>query len=618
VSDQLYKNRPIVIRGIFIASALVLVLYALYLQVIDSQYARKAEATAIDKFTIYPSRGLIYDRNGVLLTVNNPVYDLWVTYNQVSSGMNIDKLCLLLDITPDEYRQRLEKDWSSVRFTKRKPYVFMSSISAETYATLQESLFEFPGFFMQTRNVRGYPHTLAAHALGYIKEVDQQEIDASQGAYVRGDYIGATGLEKTYEELLRGIKGARYVLKDNLGRVVGPYKEGNLDSIPVSGSNLVSSLDIELQLYAEQLMQNKIGSVVAIEPQTGEILCFLSSPSYNPSDMTITRERGKALARLVNDPLNPFFNRAVMARYSPGSTFKMIVALIAMQEGVLRPETGRPCPGFYSRGSGVWGCRAHPYPANVATAIQFSCNAYFFQAFSDIVEQAGFYKPEIGYEKFVQHLFRFGLGRPLGIDFPGETGGNVPTVAYYDRLYPKVRGGWKAPTIISLGIGQGELQLTTVQMANLAAIIANRGWYRTPHLVRGILEDNQLQLFAAYQDTIHAGIDEAYYQAIVDGMVAVVNAGTARAAAIPGIQIGGKTGTVQNPHGQDHSTFIAFAPVDNPKIAIAVYVENSGGGGRYAAPISSLLLEKYLKGSIDPSRQYIEDNMLNANLVGNP
>lgn len=618
MSEQLYKNRSFVIRGIFIVSALVLVSYALFLQIIDNQYAQKAEATAIDKFTIYPSRGLIYDRNGTLLTVNNPVYDLWVTYNQVDLDMDVEKFCQLLDISPDDFYLRLEKDWKSIRYSKRKPFVFMSSISSEMYATFQESLYEFPGFFMQTRNVRGYPYPLAAHALGYIKEVDQQEIDASKGQYVRGDYIGATGLEKTYEEVLRGVKGARYVLKDNVGRIVGPYKESSLDTIPLSGNDLVSSLDVALQGYAEALMYNKIGSVVAIEPETGEILCFLSAPSYNPSEMAITRARGQALARLVNDPLNPFFNRAVMARYPPGSTFKMLVALIAMQEGVLYPETGRPCPGFYARGNGVWGCRAHPYPANVATAIQYSCNSYFFQAFSDVVEKEGFYKPEIGYDRFVNYLYRFGLGKPLGIDFPGENSGNVPTVAYYDQIYPKNKGGWKAPTIISLGIGQGELQLTTLQMANFGAILANRGWYRTPHLVRGFLEGEQIKQLSTYQTVTETGIDKQYFQSVIDGMVAVVNAGTARAAAIPGFQVAGKTGTVQNPHGEDHSTFIAFAPVENPKIAIAVYVENSGGGGRFAAPIASLLLEKYLRGSIDPSRQYLEDNMLNANLVDNP
>ncbi|MBR9919840.1 MAG: penicillin-binding protein 2 [Bacteroidetes bacterium] len=618
-----FANRQQSIRLLFIISAFILIYQALNLQVLDESYAAEADATASDTYTLYPSRGLIYDRNHTLLINNNPVYDILVTYNQVDPDMDKEKFCELLGIDTLEFNTRLNKNWNDARYSRSSPFIFLSTVSAVTYARFQESLYEFPGFYVQTRNVRAYPWPNAAHVLGFIREVSQQELDTQEeinegNNYKPGDYIGGTGLEKEYEEQLRGQKGARYVLKDNLGRVVGSYKDGELDRPPVSGVDMTSSLDIRLQAYAEELMDGKIGAVVAIEPKTGEILSMVSMPTYNPNDLTINRSRGEAVRRLSTDSLKPFFNRAVMAKYPPGSIFKPVIGLVGLQKGYLFPNTYHYCPGYYSYNSFIWGCRNHPAPIGVGTAVQFSCNTYFFQTFRDIIDkEESFYKPEVGLDTLVSYLYRFGFGNELGIDFPGEQEGNIPTSEYYNRLYPKDQGGWKSPTILSLGIGQGEIQLTTMQMANLAAVLANRGYYKTPHLVKGF-SDPEIQIPEKYRVNNYSGIDPEHFQPVVDGMISVVNAGTGRIAFIPDVTVAGKTGTVENPHGDDHSTFIAFAPADDPQIAIAVYVENAGGGGRFAAPIASLLIEKYLTGEIHPSRNWVEKRMLETKLTENP
>lgn len=591
---------------------------AMQLQVLDDSFKIKADAVAMSKYTIYPARGLIYDRNGKLLTKNTPVYDLMVIYNQVSPKMDTARFCRLLGIDKEEFKKRLNKDFRrDIRYSKIKPFVFMSRIPPVVFTRFQESLYEFPGFFAQIRNIRSYPVSNAAHVLGYITEVDEEDIKQSKGLYSPGDYIGASGIEAVYERELRGTKGTRYVLKDNLGRDIGSFQEGRFDTLPQSGLDLVSSLDIGLQAYAEELMQNKKGAVVAIEPETGEILAFLSSPTYDPSLMVINKERGDNFRQLQKDSSKPLFNRAVMAQYPPGSIFKTAVGMAGMQMGVVQPGTGFTCPGYYvNSGSDIRKCRSHPYPARVSTALQWSCNSYFFRTFKMIVDKYGYTKPAAGLDTMVNYLHRFGLGRPLGIDFPGEKSGNIPDSKYYDRMYPKERGAWRSPTIISLGIGQGEVELTTVQMANLAAQIANRGYYYIPHFARFFKNgDEAIPPDEKFTTRINNGIDPAYVEEVAKGMELVVAAGTARSSRIPGIAMAGKTGTVQNPHGQDHSTFIAFAPADHPKIAIAVYVENAGGGGRYAAPIASLIIEKYLKGEIDESRKWREKQMRDANLL---
>ncbi|MEL6864614.1 MAG: penicillin-binding transpeptidase domain-containing protein, partial [Bacteroidota bacterium] len=411
--------------------------------------------------------------------------------------------------------------------------------------------------------------------------------------------------------------GTKLVLKDNLGREVGPYKGGRLDSVAISGADLISSLDIDLQSYGEELMRNKTGSIVAIEPASGEILAMISSPTYDPNLLTINRDRGAAFNALLQDSLKPFFDRSVMAKYPPGSIFKSVVALVAMQEGVLDPNRGITCnSGYYYNGT-VRKCHAHPYPYNVEVAMQHSCNAYFFQVLRDLVDKNGFYNPHPGLDTFVNYLYDFGLGQPMGVDIPNEQAGNVPTSSYYDFLYPRNKGSWYSPTIMSIGIGQGEIQMTTLQMANLAAIIANRGYFYVPHLLKGF-KNGDFEIPEQFLERKEVPIDKPYFDPVINGMEKVVLGGTGVVAQIPGISVCGKTGTSQNPHGKDHSVFFAFAPKENPKIAIAVYVEHGIWGATYGAPIASLMIEQYLRGEIDPSRKYLETRMLNADLVNLP
>ena len=615
---DLNRDRQKVIKIFFLVAVIILLAKAAQIQLIDSSYRDKAQATAVNKNTIYPSRGLIYDRNMNLLINNNAMYDLKVTYNQLDPDMDVAKFCDLLEIEEEEYHALINKDFKSNRYAKHKPFIFLSKVSSDTYARLQEHLHEFPGFSTQLRNVRGYPFRNAPHVLGYLNEVNQDQIDNSKGEYSRGDYIGASGLELAYEEELRGEKGVNYVLINNMGREVGPYNKGKQDTIPVSGYDLITSLDIDLQSYGELLMQNKTGSIVAIEPATGEILAMVSTPNYDPNLLTINRQRGEAFSELLQDSLKPFFDRSVMAKYPPGSIFKTVVALVAMQENISPANRGITCNGGYFYKGRRSGCHSHPYPYNISTALQHSCNAYFFTLIRDIIDKDGFSNPSSGLDIFDKHLYDFGLGKPLEVDIPNELAGNVPTVEYYDFLYPKNKGSWKSPTIMSIGIGQGEIQMTTIQMANLAAIIGNRGWYYPPHLAKKFVDNNVL-IPEKYRTKKMVRVDQKHFVPVVDGMEKAVLDGTARIAQVKGISVCGKTGTSQNPHGKDHSVFFAFAPKDNPKIAIAVYVEHGIWGASYAAPIAGLMIEKYLKdGEIDPSKKWIEDRMLNANLIETP
>ena len=612
------RERSSVIRIVFMLGAALLLYKAMQIQLLDTSYQARAQATAIDKYVLYPSRGLIYDRNMKLLVNNNPIYDIKVTYKQVDLNMDTTKLCNLLDIDQQTFNENLNKNWRDKRYSKSVPFVFMSKVAATTAARFMEHLHEFPGFSVQLRNVRGYPYSNAAHVLGYLNEVNQEQIDKDeQNIYARGDYIGASGLESAYEKELRGRKGSRFVLKDNLGREVGPYKNGQLDSMAHSGSDLISSIDIELQAYGEQLLQNKTGSIVAIEPATGQILCMVSSPTYNPNKLTIHRNRGQEFNRLLQDTLKPFFDRSIMAKYPPGSIFKTVIALVGMQEDVLNPNRGITCNmGYYYKGQ-VRKCHAHPYPYNVAVGLQHSCNAYFFTVLRDIVDKYGFYNPQQGLDTLVNHLHDFGLGKLMGTDIPNEQPGNIPDSKYYYSIYPKEKGGWYSPTIMSIGIGQGEIQMTTLQMANLSAIIANRGWYKTPHLIKGF-RNNSVGIPEAFEAKHTVRIDPAYFDPVVDGMEMAVTGGTARIAYLPDIPICGKTGTSQNPHGKDHSVFFAFAPKDEPEIAIAVYVEHGIWGATYAAPIASLMIEMYKNRKIAENRKWLEANMLNANLITQP
>ena len=609
MQDQ-FQGRKYIVQGIFIVSAVLLLLKCIQLQLIDTSLREQATANVIQKVNLYPSRGLIYDRDTSLLVYNMAIYDLMVTYNQVKD-IDTAKFCKLLGITSETYVKNLEKDFKNDnQYTQSKPFVFLKKISTETYARFQESLYEFPGFYVQLRNVRGYNFNSGAHVLGYIGEVSKKLLDKKK-YYKRGDYIGISGLELAYEEYLRGVRGVEYVLRDNLGRIVGSYENGARDTASFSGKDLITSLDVQLQLYGEKLLQNKRGGIVAIEPATGEILAMVSMPSYNPNLLTINRNRGVDYARLARDTLKPLFNRAIGAQYPPGSIFKPVMALIALQEGVTPFNRSVACRGGYIYKSLRVGCHGHAAVTDIAKAIQHSCNAYFCQIFRDVIDKNGYSKANEGLDIWVNHLYDFGLGKKLNSDVPNELTGNVPTSAYYDKVYRK--GTWVSPYIISLGIGQGELLITPLQMANISATIANRGYYYPPHLLKALRNDTT-QIPYHLRTPRYTRIDTTHYRHVVDGMEDVVLAGTARVAQIPGIAVCGKTGTAENPHGEDHSVFIAFAPKEDPKIAIAVFVENGGYGSRYGAPISSLMIEQYLNGEISPARKYLEDRMVQADL----
>lgn len=616
--SDVHRARQLTIQIIFIIAALALVSRAAYLQVFNKEQQNRAKYAAISRQVLYPSRGIMYDRKNHRLVYNDPMYDLMVTYNKIDF-QNFDTLgfCNLVGMSKEGFVNAMNKDWQSGKFSRAVPFIFKGKISAREFAYIQEHLHRFPAFTMQIRSARGYPHTNAAHVLGYIREVNQDEMSADT-SYQLGDYIGASGLERYYEKELRGEKGIRHVLIDNLGREVNDASNAGYYKPPVAGNNLFTTLDLDLQKYGESLMVNKIGSIVAIEPSTGEILTMISSPSYDPNHLTIDQSsRAQKYSDLLNDASKPFLDRSILAQYPPGSLFKPIVALIALQEGVMKPDRRVTCSGGYVfNGQKLTGCHNHASCANVTSAIQHSCNAYFVTVFRDIVDKYGYLHPDKGFNEFNSYLAKFGLGNRLGVDFPGEKKGFFPNSEYYDKVYQS-DGFWKSIWIRSLGIGQGELLLTNLQIANLAATLANRGHYITPHLVSKIGSAGGIFKTPNYHRE-EIGIDKQHFVPVIDGMEMVVLAGTARSAYIPDIPICGKTGTAENPHGEDHSIFFAFAPKEQPKIAIAVYIENGGWGGSYAAPIASLMIEKYIRGHISEGRLFMEKRMIEADLLPKP
>ena len=535
--------------------------------------------------------------------------------------MDTSLFCTLLNITTTEFKAFLNKNWSKNQFNKSSPFTFLSKIEPETFARFQEHLYRFPGFYPRMRNIRAYPYTNAAHVLGYLAEVDTEIINNSDGLYDMGDFIGRTGLEKHYESSLKGKKGIKYITKDVLGREVGSYNDGLLDSMAVTGQDLYTSIDQRLQEYGELLMQNKRGSIVALEPSTGEILACLSSPTYDPNLLNLERGRGKAYQSLSKDSINrinkPLMDRSITAKYPPGSIFKPILSLIALQEKTSYASRYIPCNGEYviNKAKGfTQKCHNHPPATNISTAIQHSCNSYYYQLMREFIEKHGYNYPGKGLQDLKDYLTQFGLGNELGVDYGSEKSGFIPDAAYYDRQYNYVRSGWKSTYILSLGIGQGELQLTTLQMANLAAILGNRGYYYIPHFVK----KPSASFDPKFQEKRTVSIDEEHFDPVVWGMQKVITSGTAQNAKIPNFSSAGKTGTSQNPHGKDHSVFFAFAPAVNPKIAIAVYVENAGFGGDVAAPIASLMMEKYLTDFEDVKRPNLEKSLITLNLISNP
>jgi len=596
-----YINRKYVITALILLASLALIIKLFRIQVLEDSYRLSADNNVLRYVTQYPARGLIMDRNGKLLVSNQAAYDIMVVPAQTGK-LDTTEFCNTLGITKEIFKDRLRAAFS---YSRRAPSIFLKQVSAENYGRFQEKMFMYPGFYAQARTLRKYTKPLASHILGYVSEVDDNIIK-NEPYYKPGDYIGKSGIEEAYEKEIRGKKGVKIFLVDVYSRLKGSYDDGRLDTVAVQGNNIVSSVDIDLQEYGEFLMQNKSGSIVAIEPKTGEVLALVSFPNYDPG-LLVGRIRSENFAKLQADTLNPLFNRALMASYPPGSTFKPINGLIGLQENVISPSTIFSCSNGYLFVS----CHTHASPLDLEGAIKNSCNAYFCQVFRRVLENPEYSSVSVAYEKWRKYITQFGFGSTLGTDFVNELPGLIPTLNYYDRIYRT--GKLKALNIISLAIGQGEIGTTPLQMANVTAAIANRGYYFSPHIVKFIGDPPVTDSRFTTKHKIE--IDSANFEYIINGMERAVNegGGTATIAALKDIVVCGKTGTAQNPHGEDHSVFIAFAPKENPKIAIAVYVENAGFGATYAAPVASLMIEKYLKGSI--TNKWLEDYILNLHLL---
>jgi penicillin-binding protein 2 len=596
-----FINRKYVIMALIVLATLGLLVRLFIIQVIKNTYRLSADNNVLRYVPQYPARGLIYDRNGKLIVFNQAAYDLMVVPSQVTKVDTLG-LCDLLGITTDLFRKQMK---TAINYSRRAPSVFLKQVSNETYARLQEKMFMYPGFYVQPRTLRKYSKPVASHILGYVSEVDD-EVIRNNPYYKPGDYIGKSGIEESYEKDLRGKRGVKIFLVDVFSRIKGSYADGKLDTVAVQGTDIVSGIDLDLQEYGETLMKNKKGSVVAIEPTTGEVLALISAPDYDPA-LLVGRVRSENFAKLQGDSiLQPLFNRALMASYPPGSTFKPVNGLIGLQEGVITPQTLFEC----HRGYLFLHCHVHPSPLNIVGAVGNSCNAYFCQTYRRVLENPAYNTVADAYDKWKGYLNEFGFGNKLGTDFVNELRGFIPSTEYFDKYYGKNR--WKALTVISMAIGQGEVGTTPLQMANMTAAIANRGYYYTPHVVKSVGPDHLID--SRFTTKHQIDIDPANFEQIVLGMEQAVTSGTAAGVKLKDIIMCGKTGTAQNPHGANHSVFIGFAPKDNPRIAIAVYVENAGFGATYAAPIASLMIEKYLKGEI--TNKTLEKRILDLNLEG--
>ena len=604
-------EKPKYIIGGFIVIIAAIFLVRLFdLQINDEKYKRSADSNAFLKKTVYPSRGLIYDRNGELVVFNQPAYDVMLIPRDVQLFDTLD-FCATLNITKEQFDKRIT-DMKDRRlnpgYSSYTPQRLITQLSAQDYGRLQEKLYRFPGFFIQKRILRQYKHPTAANVLGNIREVSGDDIKRDD-YYSPGDYTGDLGIEKSYESHLRGVKGVEILIRDARGRIQGRYEDGANDVEPISGRDLRLSLDIKLQQYAESLMVGKRGAVVAIEPATGEVLCMVSMPNYDPT-LLVGRQRGENYRKLVNDDSWPLFDRALMGAYPPGSTFKPTQGLIFLQEGIIDLSTAYPCSHGYINGGLRVGCHAHGSPLPLKPALQTSCNAFFCWGFKAMIDRRSKYGSSAkAFEIWKNHLVSMGYGYKLGIDLPSESRGFIPNAKFYDKFYSE--GHWSANTIISVSIGQGEILATPLQIANLGATIANRGWFVTPHVVKEI-QDTVMD--AEILKRRYPTVESHHYADVAEGMRMAVTGGTCRRAAIPGIEVCGKTGTAQNPHGKDHSAFMGFAPYQDPKIAVAVYVENGGWGATYGVPIGSLVMEKYLTGTIAPERKYMEEQMMNSSI----
>lgn len=602
------SNRLYVFLGALVLVGIIFITRLFFLQIIDTSNYYKAQAYGSNEITIYPARGTIVDRYGKLLVYNDASYDLMVV-PQKAKDFDKAALCKELMIDTAEFNKRLKK---AARYNPREASVIYKNLPFHLYTRLQEVLYQFPAFYIETKIDRRYNINGAAHLLGYMGEVNERELEKDK-YYKPGDIKGITGLEKSYETFLRGIKGKKVVLVDKFSKTQGSFAGGKFDSLPTAGENIISSVDLDLQVYGEQLLANKTGSIVAIEPGTGEVLCLINNPNYDPN-LLVGQQRNRNFSALLLDPSKPLFNRALKAPYPPGSTFKTVQALIALQEGVLTPATRYPCHGGYHMGSITVGCHPHASPLDLENSIAKSCNAYYCYVYRSVLDNPKYPSVQAAYTQWTKYLNSFGIGVKTGIDLPEESSGIVKKSNYFERVFGK---NWRSSNVVSISIGQGEIGLTPLQMANVAAILANRGYYFTPHVIRTIGDKNIVP--DDFKKKHYTLIDRRHFDSVIAGMAKVcIPGGTAGRTGITGIEICGKTGTAQNPHGKDHSIFIAFAPRHNPKIAICCIVENGGFGADYAAPIANLLIERYLATdkTAPSSKPEMQKRMLTANLTG--
>ena len=604
------ENRRFVIGGVALAIVLVYIIRLFTIQLLSDDFKKNADSNAFLKKIDYPSRGAIYDRNGKLMVYNQPSYDIMVVMNEAKGHIDTLELCNALGISKEYFVKRMDdikdrnKNPGYSRFTEQ---LFMTQLSDREFSVFREKMFRFPGFYVQRRSIRQYTYPYAAHVLGDIGEVSVSDIE-EDNYYQPGDYIGKLGVEKYYEKELRGEKGVQIMLRDAHGRIQGSYHNGKFDRRPVAGRDLTLSIDVKLQALGERMLQGKIGSIVAIEPATGEVLAMVSSPTYDPRNL-VGRQRSKAHAALSRNVWKPLLNRSIMGQYPPGSTFKTTQALTYQTEGIITPNTMFPCHhGFSYRGLHV-GCHGHTSPLNLIEAISTSCNGYFcWGLYYMLGNRRKYGNVQKAMDRWRDYMVSMGFGYKLGIDLPGEKRGLIPNASFYDRAYHK---SWNGLTVISIAIGQGEVNLTPLQIANLGATIANRGYFYTPHVVRKV---QGLPLDTAFTHRHRTMASVRSYSAVVAGMRSSALKGTCKALGHLPFTVCGKTGTAQN-RGQDHSVFMGFAPMDNPKIAIAVYVENGGFGADFAVPIAGVLFEQYMTGKLSPSAERMATALQNRRIA---
>ena len=609
MSEGSNRNQSLIIAVIAIGFIFTVRLF--YLQIIDKSYVEFANANSKKILTIHPNRGLVYDRNNKLIAFNDNFYDLMISYPFNLKNFDTLGFCEILRITKPNFIKRLKKADKTVY---KGSAVFYKNLEQNKYAALQERMYEYERFYIDIKTDRKYKTTSGAHILGYIGEISQKQLEAQdeENYYSIGDFIGLTGIEKYYEKELRGLKGEEVILVDSRGRQKGNYSKGKYDKQPIAGLKVSTTLDLTLQEYAEKLMQNKMGSVVAIEPSTGEILTLVSSPGYNPDDLSIRNKR-KNYGKLLLDPTKPLFNRAVTAAYPPGSVFKLLNGLIGLQEEVIYPETTFPCYRGFSIGRLHVNCHPHPPNLDLRGSVANSCNAYYCNTFREILENPKYKSTREAYIKWKDYMLQFGLAAKLGSDINFESKGNIPSPEFYDKMH---NGKWGFSRLISLSIGQGEILITPLQMANVISAIANRGYYYTPHCIRKV--DDKPAIPQKFREKHKIKIDRQHFEAVVEGMAMTLINGTAARTGIEGIEICGKTGTVQNPHGKNHAVFMCFAPKDNPKIAIACIVENAGYGATWAAPVANLLIEKYINKDTVSSKPEMEKRLFEAYILPKP